>query len=115
MHDCCDRPSDRLWAYAYLLVPPQSGALLIELQHALNDENAARDPHGNEWNGRIVPSPDATSILVVTSHAGQARPVNAVLSGILQHSHTTYELTTPMAIDNRPATAAPRPNVASLA
>jgi hypothetical protein len=78
----CDVPTigprlpDRLWVYAYLIVPPFAGHLLITLRLLMQREHVRARVEGRTWSGRLVLERLITQVLVVSDSPGQDLGIN---------------------------------------
>jgi len=91
-----------LWAYAYLVVPPQSKSRLSALRSIVDHENSAAERGVRTWNGRIVPEKRITHILIVSDSPEQNRGINQKLEAELNRIKAQFFLTNPMALPDFP-------------
>lgn len=82
-----------LWAYAYVIVPPQPSGRLGTIRALLRDEHTAARSETRTWSGRLVLERRATHILVVSDTAERNRLINQQLEGELDRLEATFSLT----------------------
>ena len=87
-----------LWAYAYLILPPQRRNRLTTIRVLIEGEIAAARGEGRIWAGRMVLERRITHLLIVSDDPGQKRGINRRLALELKRLKAEYFLTRPMAI-----------------
>lgn len=91
---------NRLWAYAYEIVPPQRGVQLSAIRTLLVKEHADAHRAARTWTGKVVCEPKVTHILVVSDSPNQRCEVNRRLERMLRGLNAVFSLTVPMAVDD---------------
>ena len=91
-----------LWAYAYLIVPPQTKNRLKMIRAMVDDENSAALAGARIWTGRLVQERRITHILIVSDGPEQNRGINERLEAELKRLQAEFFLTEPMAIGGDP-------------
>jgi hypothetical protein len=91
-----------LWAYAYLIVPPQSRTRLSTIKRIVDHENAAAEGGVHIWTGRIVLEKRITHILIVSDSPEQNRGINQKLEVELNRIKAEFFQTNPMTIPDYP-------------
>ncbi len=92
------RSAGDLWAYAYLVVPPQPGNRLEAIRMILEQENVAARAAPHIWTGRLIREERITQILIVSDSPVQNGAVNRRLEAELMQMKAAFFLTEPMAI-----------------
>ena len=92
------RSPGALWAYAYLIVPPQPRSRLERIGAIIDGENLSAEGEARIWTGRLVLERRITHILVVSDSPEQSRAVNRHLEAELTRIGADFSLTTPMEI-----------------
>jgi hypothetical protein len=87
-----------LWAYAYVIVPPQPSGRLGTIRALLRDEGAAARSGERTWAGRLVLERYASHILIVSDTTQRNRSINQQLEGELDRLEATFSLTEPLAV-----------------
>jgi hypothetical protein len=91
-----------LWAYAYLIVPPQPKNRLELLRGIVEGENSAAEGDARIWTGKLVLEERITNILIVSDSPEQNRGVNLRLEAELKRLKAEYFLTKPMTVPSPP-------------
>ena len=108
------RPSARsLWAYAYMIVPPQPEAQLGRVRTIVDHEHSAALGGARVWAGRLVLESLLTYILIVSDSPEKDLGINHQLEAELANLNAEFVVTEPMAIRDYPEGAAPHTNGAS--
>jgi hypothetical protein len=80
----------RVWAYAYLIVPPQSKRCLDTIRDALDHAHAEAKTEARIWAGRLVLERLATRILIVSDSPDQGRGVDHTLAAEVRRLQATF-------------------------
>ena len=94
---------NRLWAYAYQIVPPQPSRRLGTIRTLLKDETAAARGGARTWSGRLVLERHATHILIVSDARARNHPINRQLEAELERLEADFSVTEPLAVAGRAA------------
>jgi hypothetical protein len=100
----------KMWAYGYLITPPQPEGQLAEIQKLLDEEHSEAKRRAHTWEGRFVHEEAVTHILVVSDSPDQHQAVNQKLEAALGAIEAGYSLTAPLAVateDERPTGTRP--------
>jgi hypothetical protein len=93
-------PMNRLWAYAYEIMPPLLPTRLGTIRALLREAAATARTANRRWSGRLVLESDATHILIVTDVMGRHYPINLRLEAELLRLQATFSVTEPLAVDD---------------
>lgn len=88
----------KMWAYGYLITPPQSEERLGEIQSLLDSAHTHAKDRAHTWEGRFVHEDQVTHILVVADSPDQHRDVNKKLESALNALEAGYSITAPLAV-----------------
>lgn len=89
---------NRLWAYAYDVVPPQSSKRLDRIRALLEGENLAALTGAGAWAGRLILEQRVTHILIVSDTPIQNREINCKLEAELERLHAVFSVTEPLVV-----------------
>jgi len=92
-----------LWAYAYLIVPPQASRRLSTIRTLLKDETATARGSARTWSGRLVLGRRVTHILIVSGARGRNYSINRRLEAELERLDAAFSVTEPLAVAGRAA------------
>jgi len=92
-----------VWAYAYLIVPPQSKRRLETIRDLLDYAHAAARTAGRNWASRLVLERRATRILIVSDSHDQEREVDEAMAAELERQQMSFTRTPPMEFLAEPA------------
>ena len=87
-----------VWAYAYLITPPQPKHRLETIQALLDQEHGVALQEARRWTGRLVLERRATRILIVSDSPDQERAVDHQLAGEVRRLQATLVRTVPLEI-----------------
>ena len=87
-----------VWAYAYLIDPPQPEARLRPLRVLLDRAHADAKGRARTWASRFVADELVTHILVVSDSPLQNLEINRRLEAELQNLEATFSTTAPVAV-----------------
>ena len=91
---------NRLWAYAYEILPPLPANRLGTIRALLREAAAAARTAKRRWSGRLVLAVDVTHILIVTDVLGRHYPINRRLEAELLRLNASFSVTEPLAAEN---------------
>jgi hypothetical protein len=97
-----------VWAYAYLIIPPQSADRLRTIRTLLDQEHRHAESSGRVWGGRVLHEPGNTFILIVSDSPVQNREVNRHIETQLTALQATFGVTLPMSVADDGAVRSPR-------
>jgi len=97
-----------VWAYAYLIIPPQSQDRLRAIRTLLDHEHRNAESSGRVWGGRVLHEPGNTYILIVSDNPLQDREVNRHIEAKLTELKATFGITVPMSVADDAAVRSPR-------
>ena len=95
-------PLTSLWAYAYLIVPPEPRSRLRDIRRIIRDENTAAAADARLWTGRLVIETLITYILIMSEGPRQTLGVNQRLEAELRRLEARFVVSTPMSIRGFP-------------
>jgi hypothetical protein len=84
-----------IWAYAYLIVPPQPENRLRSIRTIVDHEHSAAEDRARIWAGWLVREKGITHILIVSDSPEQNRGVNHRLETELKRLKAEFFLTSP--------------------
>jgi hypothetical protein len=91
-----------LWAYAYLIIAPQSENQLDVIRMMVDKENSDAEGGPRIWAGRMVLEKRLTHILIVCDSPEQNRKINLLLEAELRRMQAEFFLTEAMTIPGYP-------------
>ena len=87
-----------VWAYAYLIDPPQPEVRLRTLRILLDREQADATNRARTWATRLVAEEHVTHILVVSDSPVQDLEINRLVEAELHGLEAAFSMTAPVAV-----------------
>ena len=89
-----------VWAYAYLIDPPQPEARLRALRILLDREHADARNRARTWATRLVAEEHVTHILVLSDSPLQDLEINRLMESELRDLEAAFSMTAPVVVLN---------------
>jgi hypothetical protein len=91
-----------VWAYAYVIEPPQAQERLHVIKALLDTERATARLGKRTWEARFVTEKQVTHILVVSDTPHQDLEHNQRLEAALRDLQAEFSVSAPMAVEDEP-------------